>query len=75
MPETKGFTCGKWIIGYNFAIDDGDKSKFITHEELILLNSLKYKYCVNKSRDMPRDNFVRPIGGRFKKRNRAITFF
>ena len=34
-------TCGG---GY---IDDGAESKFGTHKELIVLNILKYKYCVN----------------------------
>ena len=41
-PGTKGFDCGKWFIGYNFGTD---------HEELIVLNVLKYKYYVEKSRD------------------------
>ena len=27
-------------------IDDGAESKFGTHKELIVLNILKYKYCV-----------------------------
>ena len=44
---TWGFTCGKWIIAYNFGIDDGAESKFGTHKDLIVLNILKYKYCVN----------------------------
>ena len=26
--------------------------------QLIVLNIIKYKYCVNKSRDMSRDHFV-----------------
>ena len=43
MPGTKEFTGGEWINGYNFGIDDGDKSKFGTHKELIVLNILKYK--------------------------------
>ena len=55
-PRTKGFTCRKWIIGYNFGIDDGTGSKFGTHKELIVLNILKYNYCVYKSRDMSRDH-------------------
>ena len=41
-PGTKGFTCGKWFIGYNFGIDDGAESKFGTHKELIILNISKY---------------------------------
>ena len=28
-------------------IDDGAESKFGTHKELIVLDILKYKYCVN----------------------------
>ena len=53
------FTCGKWIIDYNFRIDDSAELKFGTHEELIVLNILKYKYCVDKSPDMSRDHFVK----------------
>ena len=37
---------------YNFGIDDGAELKFGTHKEHIVLNILKDKYCVNKSRDM-----------------------
>ena len=58
-PGTKAFTCGKWIICYNFGIDDGAESKFRTHKELIVLNILKYRHCVNKSRDMLRDHFAK----------------
>ena len=54
-PGSEGFTCGKWIIFYNFGIDDGAELKFGTHEELIVLNILKYKYCVNTSHDKSRD--------------------
>ena len=25
-------SCGKWIIGYNFGVDDGAESKFGTHK-------------------------------------------
>ena len=46
-------------MDYNFGIDDGAESKFGTHRELIVLNIIKYKYCVNKSRDMSRDNMSR----------------
>ena len=45
-PGTKGFTCGKWLIGYNFGIDDAAELKFGTLKKLIVLNILKYKYCV-----------------------------
>ena len=55
-PGTKGLTCGKWIIGYNLGIDNGAELK--THEELNILNILKYKYCV-KSHDMSRDSFAK----------------
>ena len=37
-PGTKGFTCGKWIIAYNFGIDDGAEYKFGAHKELIFFN-------------------------------------
>ena len=40
-------------------IDDGPDLKFATQKELIVLNILKYKYCVNKSRDMSRDHFAK----------------
>ena len=42
----------KLFIGYNVGIDDGPESKFGASKELIVLNILKYKYCVNKSHDM-----------------------
>ena len=41
LKEIKGFTCGKWIIGYNFEIDDGAELKFGPHKELIVLNIWK----------------------------------
>ena len=50
-PGTKAFTCGKWFIDYNFGINDGAESEFGTHKELTVINILKYKHCVNKSRD------------------------
>ena len=59
LKEIKGFTCGKWIIGYNFGIDDGTQSKFGTHEELIVLNISKYEYRVDSSRDISRDHFAK----------------
>ena len=73
-PGTKGFTCGKWIIGYNFDVDDGAESKLGTHKELIVLSILKYKYCVHKPRDMSHDHFDQLVAG-FKKWNRAIVLF
>ena len=53
------FTCGKWYIGYNFGIDDGAESEFGTYKELTVIDILKYKHCVNKSRDKSRDNFAK----------------
>ena len=47
------------LIGYNVGIDNDAKSKFGTHKELIVLNILKYKYCVNQSHDMSRDQFAK----------------
>ena len=47
------------MIDYNFGIDDVAESKFGIHKQLIVLNSLKYKCCVSKSRDMSRDHFVK----------------
>ena len=58
-PGTEGFSCGKWIIGYNFGIDDGSESKFRTHKELIVLNIIKYKDCINNSRDMSPEHFAK----------------
>ena len=54
----KWFVCGKWFIGYNFGLDDGPESKTGTHKELIAFKILKYKYCVNQSRDMPLDGLL-----------------
>ena len=58
-PGTKGFTWWKWIIGYNFGIDDGAESKFGASKELTVLKISKYKYCANKSRDKSRDHFAK----------------
>ena len=68
------FTCGKWYIGYNFGIDDGAESEFGTYKELTVIDILKYKHCVNKSRDSHETILLKivnywPIGGQFKKRN------
>ena len=46
-PGIEGFSCGKWIIGYTFGIDDGTESKFRAHKELIVLNIINYKDCIN----------------------------
>ena len=37
-PGTKGFTCGKRFVGYNFGSDYGAESEFGTHKELIVVN-------------------------------------
>ena len=58
-PGVKGFSCWKWMIDYNFGIDDVAESKFGTHKQLIVLNGLEYKCCVSKSLDMSRDHFVK----------------
>ena len=58
-PGTTGFTCGKWFIGYNFGTDDGAELKFSTHKELIVLNILKYQYCVNEPRGTSGDHFAK----------------
>ena len=58
-PGTKGSTCGKWFIDYNFGKDDGAESKFVTHKELIVVNTVKYRYCANKSRDMSHGHFAK----------------
>ena len=54
----KCFICVKWFIGCNFSLDDGAESKIGTHKELFAFNILKYKYCVNQSRDISRDHFT-----------------
>ena len=41
-PRTKGFICGKWIIDYNFGIDDNPELKLGRHKELIVINILKH---------------------------------
>ena len=53
-----GLSVQKWFIGYNFGLDDGAESKTGTHKELVAFKILKYKYCVNQSRDMPLDHFT-----------------
>ena len=58
-PGTWKFTCGKRFIGFNFGIDDGAESKFGTHKDIIVLKILKYKYCVNQSRNMSREHFAK----------------
>ena len=51
--------CEKWIIGYNFCIDDDAESKFGTQKELIVGNILEYKHVLNKSRGMSRDHLAK----------------
>ena len=42
-------------------MDDGVKSNFGTHKELIVLKILQYKYYVNKSRDIPHDYLAKIV--------------
>ena len=42
---------------YNFGTDNGAESKVGAQKKLIVLNILKYKYCVNKSCDISRVYF------------------
>ena len=61
-------------------MDDGAKSNFGAHKEFTVLNFLKYKYNVKKSRGIPRDYLAKivsylPVGGWFRKKNRVITLF
>ena len=63
-PGTKGFTCRKRFIGYNFGSDYGAESEFGTHKELIVVNVVnisKYRYCVNKSLDISDDRFAKTV--------------
>ena len=60
-PGTKGFTCGKRFIGYNFGSDYGAESEFEKHKELIAVNILKYRYCVNKSLDISDDRLAKKL--------------
>ena len=61
-PGSNGFTCGKRFTGYiNFGTDYGTQSIFGTHNELIVLNILKYGYCVTRSRDVSRDHFSKSL--------------
>ena len=48
------------------------------HKELIDVNISKYKYCVNRSRDMSFDHFSKNLkidetGGGLKKRSQAVS--
>ena len=49
------------MIGYYFGTHYGAESNFAAHKELIALKILKYKYCVNKSRDISRDHFAKNL--------------
>ena len=62
-------------------MDDGAKSNFGVHKEFTVLNFLKYKYNVNKSRGVPRDYLAKivsylPVGGWFRnwKKSSNNTF-
>ena len=68
------------IYCYNFSTDNGAELKFDRHEDLIVLNTLKHKYCVVSHVICHVTIYlhmlnIRQIGGGFKKRNQAITFF
>ena len=60
-PGTKGFTCRKRFIGYNFGSDYGAESEFGKRKELIVVNILKYRYCVNKSLDISDDRLAKKL--------------
>ena len=80
MPWTKGFICGKCIIGYNYGIDDGAESKLGTHKELIVLNILKYKYWLNSLVMCHVTILIKivnywPIGGRFQRKKSSNYIF
>ena len=49
-------------------------------KEIIIVKISKYKYCVNRSRDMSYDHFSKNLkidktSGGFKKRSQAVSFF
>ena len=58
-PGSNRFT--RKVIGYYFGTHYGAESNFTAHKELIVLNILKYKYCVNRSRDISRDHFAKNL--------------
>ena len=47
----------KWFIGHNFGVDDGAESKFGTQKRTHCI--LKYRYCVNQSRDISHVHFTK----------------
>ena len=72
-PGSNGFTNGKRFIGYNFGTDYGAGIKIWHTKELIVVIILKYKYCVNRSRDVSQDHFSKNLkidknGSGFNKR-------
>ena len=58
-PGSNRFT--RKMISYYFGTHYGAASNFTAHKELIVLNILKYKYCVNRSRDISRDHFAKNL--------------
>ena len=60
-PGSNRLNFGKWFIGYNLSTDYGAESNIVTHKKLIVLNILKYKYCVNKSSDLSRDHVAKNL--------------
>ena len=76
-PGTKECTCGKWFVGYKFGINDGAELKFDTHKEIVLnhINIVLISHVICHVTILLKIVDYWPIGCRFKKRNRAITFF
>ena len=77
-PGSNGFTNRKWFIAYNVGTDYGAGIKIWYTKELIVVNISKYKYCVNRSRDMSFDHFSKNLkidetGGGLKKRSQAVS--
>ena len=52
---TKGFTCGKWIIDYNFGIDDGGELKFSTHKEYCNADRTTWKLTLQDINTPPKE--------------------
>ena len=69
-PGTKAFTCGKWIIGYNFGKDDGAESK-LAH---LSINIVLVSHLLCHVTILLKIVDYWSIGGRFKKRNRGKKF-
>ena len=73
-----GFTNGKWFIGYNIGTDYEAGIEIWHTKEIIVVKISKYKYCVNRSRDMSYDHFSKNLkidetGAGLKKRSQAVS--